>query len=239
MINTKLLGLLIMIGGPILIMAYLLGMIYATTLILQLTGVVAVLAVLGVVTWIGYTMFTEPPPPEANHPSELDDLTPETINPTEDNRTVETQSAFSKIVDAEIGEGTIVRDHVNLYKCKIGRNCKIESFVYIEEGVEVGDDCKIKPHVFIPTGVVVEDEVFLGPNVTFTNDKYPRVKGEWKALETVVGKGASIGAHSVILPGVRIGRNATVGAGSVVTTDVPDGTTVCGNPAKPLILTNR
>jgi len=215
--------------GPLLMLAYILGVLYATTLILQLTALVAVLGVLGLLTWIGYTMFTEPPPPEVSDSSELDDLQPETINPTEE------EPRFSRIVDSEIGEGTTVRDHVNLYRCRIGRNCKIESFVYIEEGVTVGDDCKIKPHVYIPTGVTIEERVFLGPNVTFTNDKYPHVKGDWEQLNTVVGEGASIGAHSVILPGVRIGRNAMVGAGSVVTTDVPDGATVCGNPAKPLV----
>jgi len=235
MINTKFVGLLILIGAPLLMVAYSLGVIYATTLILQLTGLVAVLGVLGVVTWIGYTMLTEPPPPKASDPSELDDPRPETINPTEEDQAMETQGAFSKIVDVEVGEGTVVRDHVNLYKCKIGRRCKIESFVYIEEGVTVGDDCKIKPHVYIPTGVIIEDQVFLGPNVTFTNDKYPQVKGEWKLLKTVVCQGASIGAHSVILPGVKIGRNAMVGAGSVVTTDVPDDATVCGNPARSLV----
>jgi UDP-2-acetamido-3-amino-2,3-dideoxy-glucuronate N-acetyltransferase len=124
---------------------------------------------------------------------------------------------------------------VNLYKCKIGRNCKIESFVYIEEGVVVGDNCKIKPHVYIPTGVIIDDQVFIGPNVTFTNDKYPRVTGYWELQKTIIGHGASIGAHSVILPGVRIGRNATVGAGSVVTADVSEDAIVCGNPAKPLV----
>jgi len=216
-------------------LAYTLGVLYATTLILQFTALVAVLGVMGVLTWVGYTMFTEPPPPEVRDSSELDDLRPETINPTEDNQTDLSQPMFSRIVDSEIGEGTIVRDHVNLYKCKIARNCKIESFVYIEEGVTVGDDCKIKPHVYIPTGVIIENKVFLGPNVTFTNDKYPHVNGDWKLLKTVVGQGASIGAHSVILPGVRIGRNAVVGAGSVVTTDVPDDTTVCGNPARQLV----
>jgi acetyltransferase-like isoleucine patch superfamily enzyme len=128
-----------------------------------------------------------------------------------------------------------MRDHVNLYKCKIGRNCKIESYVYVEEGVTIGDSCKIKPHVYIPTGVIIEDDVFLGPNVTFTNDKYPRAKGEWRLLKTIVGRGASIGGHSVILPGVRIGRSAMIGAGSVVTADVPDGATVCGNPARRLV----
>jgi UDP-2-acetamido-3-amino-2,3-dideoxy-glucuronate N-acetyltransferase len=210
-------------------LAYTLGVVYATTLILQLTVLVAVLGVLGLLTWIGYTMFTEPAPPDVNDTSELDDLTPETIN------SIEEELQFSRIVDSEIGEGTTVRDHVNLYKCRIGRNCKIESFVYIEEGVTVGDECKIKPHVYIPTGVTIEERVFLGPNVIFTNDKNPHVKHDWKLLYTVVGEGASIGAHSVILPGVRIGRNAMVGAGSVVTTDVPDGTTVCGNPARPLV----
>ena len=141
-------------------------------------------------------------------------------------------SKFSVIVGTEIGRGTVVRDHVNLYKCKIGRNCKIESFVYIEEGARIGDYCKIKPHVFIPTGVTIEDHVFIGPNATFTNDKYPRADGEWKMLETRVCRGASVGANAVILPGVTIGEGAVVGAGSVVTRDVPPGALAYGNPAR-------
>jgi len=214
---------------------YTLALAYATVLILQLTVLAVVLAVLGVLAWVGYTMFTAPPSPEDSDASELDDLQTETIKPEQEGQTVLGSARFSQIVDVEIGEGTIVRDHVNLYKCRIGKNCRIESFVYIEEGVTIGDECKIKPQVYIPTGVIIEDQVFLGPNVTFTNDKYPHAKGSWKLLKTVVGRGASIGAHSVILPGVRIGRNATVGAGSVVTTSVPDGATVYGNPARPLV----
>ena len=232
MVSSRHVGLVIMIASPLAMMAYVAGIVYATTLLLQATALVAVLGVLGVLAWIGYTMFTEPLPPRVNGPSELDDLQPETISPREEHQTDLRQPRFSVIVDAEIGEGTIVRDHVNLYKCKIGRNCKIESFVYAEEGVTVGDNCKIKPHAFIPSGVAIEDEVFIGPNVTFTNDKYPRAKGDWKVLKTIVRRGASVGANSVILPGVRIGENAMIGAGSVVTTDVPDGVTVCGNPAK-------
>ncbi len=138
----------------------------------------------------------------------------------------------SIVEDVLTGEGTAIHDHVNLYKCNIGKNCKIDAFVYIEEGVVIGDNCKIRPFVFIPTGVTIEDDVFIGPGVSFTNDKYPRVKGAWKMLKTIVKKGASIGARSVILPGVVVGERALVGAGSVVTKNVPMSGVVAGNPAR-------
>jgi len=141
-------------------------------------------------------------------------------------------SKYSFLKDVEIGEGTVVHDQVNLYKCKIGKNCKIDAFVYVEEGVVIGDNCKIRPFVFVPTGVTIEDDVFIGPNVSFTNDKYPRVRGEWTLLRTRIKKGASIGANSVILPEVTIGEGALVGAGSIVTKDVPSKAIVTGNPAR-------
>ncbi|MDG6907706.1 MAG: N-acetyltransferase [Nitrososphaerota archaeon] len=161
----------------------------------------------------------------------MDDLAPETINPPQEG-TVRRRSNYSVVTDCTIGEGTELRDQVNLFRCKIGRDCKIESFVYIEEGVTIGNGCKIKPNVFIPTGVTIEDDVFVGPNVTFTNDKHPQASGDWQLLETRVCSGASIGASSVILPGVRIGKNAVIGAGAVVTKDVPDGGIAIGNPAR-------
>lgn len=141
-------------------------------------------------------------------------------------------SKFSIIKDAEIGEGTRIHDQVNIYKCKIGKNCKIDAYVYIEEGVEIGDNCKIRPFVFIPTGVIIEDDVFIGPNVTFTNDKYPKASGEWKLLPIRLKRGASIGANSIIVAGVTIGEDALIGAGSVVTRDVPSNAIVAGNPAR-------
>lgn len=145
---------------------------------------------------------------------------------------MERKQKYSVIVDAEIGEGTIVYDQVNLYKCKIGKDCKIDAFVYIEEGVEIGDGCKIRPFVFIPTGVKIGNRVFIGPNVTFTNDKYPKVKGEWELKETIIEDGVSIGAGAVILPGVKIGKGAMIGAGAVVTKNIEPNTVVVGNPAK-------
>jgi UDP-2-acetamido-3-amino-2,3-dideoxy-glucuronate N-acetyltransferase len=148
-------------------------------------------------------------------------------------------SKYSIVKDVEVGEGTKIYDHVNIYKCKIGKNCKIEPFVYIEGGVVIGDNCKIKPFVFIPTGVTIESDVFIGPNVAFTNDKYPRARGDWKLLQTRVKRGASIGANSVILPGVTIGEKALVGAGSVVTSDVPDNAVLAGNPAQILRYRNE
>src|SRR5665647_1152044 len=113
---------------------------------------------------------------------------------------------YSVVNDAKIGEGTVVHDQVNLFKCIIGKNCKIDAFVYIEEGVEIGDNCKIRPFVFIPTGVAIENDVFVGPNVTFTNDMYPNVRGDWELLKTTIKQGAAIGANSVILPGVTVCR---------------------------------
>lgn len=142
------------------------------------------------------------------------------------------KSKHSVIVDCDIGEGTVIYDQVNLYKCKIGRNCKIDAFVYIEGGVKIGNNVKIRAFTFIPEGVEIEDDVFIGPGVMFTNDKYPRVRGRWRLLKTRIKKGASIGARAVICPGVTIGEYSIVAAGAVVTKDVPPYAIVAGNPAR-------
>ena len=63
---------------------------------------------------------------------------------------------------------------------------------------------------FIPPGVVLEDEVFVGPHVCFTNDKYPKATGEWEKGETLVRKGASVGANATVVCGVTIGEGAMV-----------------------------
>ena len=148
-------------------------------------------------------------------------------------RPMKIMADYYKVDDAEIGENTVIRDFTNLYGCKIGKDCKIAAFVEIGRDVVVGDKCAIEAFVFIPPGVTIEDEVFIGPHVCFTNDKKPKaVNPGWKITPTLVKKGASIGAGSVIVCGVAIGEGAMVGAGSVVTKDVPANTLVVGNPAK-------
>jgi UDP-2-acetamido-3-amino-2,3-dideoxy-glucuronate N-acetyltransferase len=139
---------------------------------------------------------------------------------------------FYSINDCDIGEGTVIRDFVNLYGCKIGKDCKIAAFAEIQRNVILGDRCKIEAYAFIPSGVTIEDEVFVGPHTVFTNDLHPRAIGDWEITPTVVRRGASIGAGAVVVCGITIGEGAMVGAGSVVTKDVPPHSLVVGNPAK-------
>ena len=136
------------------------------------------------------------------------------------------------IDNCEIGDGTIVRDYVNLFGCKIGRNCKIGAYVEIGRDAVIGDNCKIEAFAFIPSGVTIEDDVFVGPHACFTNDLHPSAVGEWEITPTLVKKGASIGANATIICGNTIGEGALVGAGAVVTKDVPAKTLVVGCPAR-------
>lgn len=116
---------------------------------------------------------------------------------------------------------------------RIGSGCNICANVLIENEVLVGNDVTVKSGVQLWDGITLEDNVFVGPNVTFTNDLYPKSKNsDWKLSETLVKKGASIGANATIICGVTIGENAMIGAGSVVTKDIPAGEVWVGNPAK-------
>lgn len=118
-------------------------------------------------------------------------------------------------------------------KCQIGEHCNICANVLIENDVVIGDNVTVKCNVQIWDGITLEDNVMVGANVTFTNDMYPRSQNKnWKLLKTKVCKGASIGAGSVILPGLTIGEGAMIGAGSVVTKDIPAGELWMGNPAR-------
>lgn len=145
--------------------------------------------------------------------------------------------------DVSLGADVLIPqpDLVNLYGCTIGAATRIGPFVEIQRDVIIGERCKISSHSFICTGVTIEDEVFIGHGVMFTNDRYPRstnqdgspqTAADWTLIPTCVRRGASIGTHATILPGVTIGAWAMVGAGAVVTHDVPDYAIVAGVPAR-------
>jgi acetyltransferase-like isoleucine patch superfamily enzyme len=144
--------------------------------------------------------------------------------------------------DVKLGKGVTIYhpELVNLYGCEIGDHTKIGAFVEIRKQVKIGKNCKIQAFAFIPEGVTVEDDVFIGPHVCFINDKFPRAtvagrlreETDWKMEKTFVRRGASIGANATILCGLTIGENAMVAAGSFVTKDVAADTLVAGNPAR-------
>jgi UDP-2-acetamido-3-amino-2,3-dideoxy-glucuronate N-acetyltransferase len=117
---------------------------------------------------------------------------------------------------------------------RIGRGCNIGQNVVISPRVVIGDNVKIQNNVSVYTGVTLEDDVFCGPSMVFTNVINPRShvprKDEYR--ETLVKRGASLGANSTIICGHTIGCYAFVGAGAVVTKAVPDYALVVGNPGR-------
>lgn len=144
----------------------------------------------------------------------------------------------SDVQTKDIGAGTKIWQFcVVLPGAKIGSECNICSHCFIENDVVVGDRVTVKCGVQLWDGLRIEDDVFIGPNVTFTNDKTPapkRTRGEFVPQQTIVKKGAVIGANATLLPGLVIGEGAQVAAGSVVTKNVPDGKLVMGIPAQVL-----
>lgn len=141
---------------------------------------------------------------------------------------------LSDVQTSNIGVDTFVWQFAVILKnAVIGNNCNINCQVFIENDVIIGDNVTVKPGVQIWDGIRVEDNVFIGPNVTFTNDRYPRSKQYPQEFQqTIIKKGASIGANATILGGITVGENALIGAGSVVTKNVPSNELWVGNPAK-------
>ena len=106
--------------------------------------------------------------------------------------------------------------------------------VYVGPNVRIGARCKVQNNVSVYEGVTLENDVFVGPSAVFTNVKNPRAEINRRDdfAQTIVRRGASIGANATIVCGVTIGEYAFVGAGSVVTRDVDAYTLVVGNPAR-------
>jgi acetyltransferase-like isoleucine patch superfamily enzyme len=134
----------------------------------------------------------------------------------------------------QVGSGTTIWAFVHvLPDVVIGENCNICDHCFIEGGVSIGNNVTLKCGIYLWKGVTLHDNVFLGPNVVFTNDLRPRSRQhDYTLTETQVHFGASLGANSTVLAGVRIGRFAMSGVGSVITRDVKDHALVYGNPAR-------
>ena len=143
-----------------------------------------------------------------------------------------------------VGVGTQIWAFAHVMKgAIIGRDCNICDHAFIETGAVLGDGVVVKNGVMVWNGVIIENNVFVGPGVIFTNDKYPRSRNLASAKDryadqshwleqTRICSGASIGAGVIICPGLNIGELSSVAAGAVVTSDVPQGSIVAGNPAR-------
>ena len=141
------------------------------------------------------------------------------------------------IVDdgATIGEGTRIWHWVHVCGgAHIGNNCSLGQNVFVGNRVKIGNNVKIQNNVSVYDNVSLEDDVFCGPSMVFTNVYNPRsaIQRKDEYRDTLVRKGATLGANCTIVCGVTIGKHAFVGAGAVVIHDVPDYALVVGVPAR-------
>jgi UDP-2-acetamido-3-amino-2,3-dideoxy-glucuronate N-acetyltransferase len=143
----------------------------------------------------------------------------------------------SAIIDegCQVGDGTKIWHFSHLMPgCVIGSGCVIGQNVFIASDVKLGNNVKVQNNVSIYEGVICEDDVFLGPSMVFTNVINPRsaVTRKHEYQQTIVRKGASIGANATIICGNEIGEYAFIAAGAVVTKSVLPYALVMGNPAR-------
>ncbi len=141
------------------------------------------------------------------------------------------------IVDegAQIGEGSRVWHWVHVCAAaKIGKGVSLGQNVFVGNNVIIGDRCKIQNNVSVYDNVTLEEGVFCGPSMVFTNVYNPRSLIERKSeyRDTLVKRGATLGANCTIVCGVTIGEYAFVGAGTVVNKNVIDYALIVGVPAR-------
>jgi UDP-2-acetamido-3-amino-2,3-dideoxy-glucuronate N-acetyltransferase len=155
----------------------------------------------------------------------------------QENELDEVQVHETAIIDAgaRIGRGSRVWHWVHISgQARIGEQCSFGQNVFVGNNVVIGDNVKIQNNVSVYDNVTLEDDVFCGPSMVFTNVYNPRSaiirKDEYR--NTLVCRGATIGANATIVCGVTIGKYAFVGAGAVVNRDIPDYALVVGVPAR-------
>ena len=143
----------------------------------------------------------------------------------------------SAIVDAgaQIGSGTRVWHFVHVCGgAQIGEGCSLGQNVFVGNKVTIGNNVKIQNNVSVYDNVHIEDDVFCGPSMVFTNVYNPRsfIERKTEYRDTLVKKGATLGANCTIVCGVTIGEYSLIGAGAVINKDVPAFALMVGVPAK-------
>ncbi|MCB0477792.1 MAG: N-acetyltransferase [Crocinitomicaceae bacterium] len=135
----------------------------------------------------------------------------------------------------QIGDGTKIWHFSHIMSnCELGESCNIGQNVVVSPGVKLGRNVKVQNNVSLYTGVICEDDVFLGPSMVFTNITNPRsaIVRRDQYVETLVRKGASIGANATIVCGNELGAYCLIGAGTVITKPVSAFALMVGNPGK-------
>lgn len=143
----------------------------------------------------------------------------------------------SAIVDegAQIGQGSRIWHFVHVCGgARIGKGVSLGQNVFVGNRVFIGDNCKIQNNVSVYDNVILEEGVFCGPSMVFTNVYNPRslVERKDEYRDTLVKKGATLGANCTIVCGVTIGAYSFIGAGAVINKNVPDYALVVGVPGK-------
>ena len=141
------------------------------------------------------------------------------------------------IVDegATIGSGSRIWHWAHVCSgARIGKACSLGQNVFVGNKVAIGNRVKVQNNVSVYDNVTIEDEVFCGPSMVFTNVYNPRSGIERKSeyRDTLVRRGATLGANCTIVCGVSIGEYAFIGAGAVIVSDVPDYALMVGVPAR-------
>lgn len=144
----------------------------------------------------------------------------------------------SAIVDdgAQIGEGSRIWHFVHVCGgARIGAGVSLGQNVFVGNNVVIGDRCKVQNNVSVYDNVTLEEGVFCGPSMVFTNVYNPRslIDRKDQYRNTLVKRGATLGANCTIVCGVTIGAYAFIGAGAVVNKDVSNYALVLGVPGRP------
>ncbi len=136
---------------------------------------------------------------------------------------------------AQIGSNSRVWHWVHICGgAKIGKGVSLGQNVFVGNRVIIGDNCKVQNNVSVYDNVTLEEGVFCGPSMVFTNVYNPRslIERKNEYQDTLVKKGATLGANCTIVCGATIGEYSFIGAGALINKDVKPYALVVGVPAK-------